>query len=155
MNDGEMARNVECIYWMAVVGVTGIGVILILKILIYLRVMNSQERIEALSVRNEELAVRNEKLSEEMAELLKLIKEYAFSGSNRYKDAAAHHEGAAQKLEQVAQFETTQPTRAEVMDAVQQIPDRTADKVADKFKSGDSGVTKRDDGGGPLPGVLP
>lgn len=117
------------IFWLAVVGVCGVYITLTMKVIIYLRVMDALDRVEA-------LAVRSRRSLEYSIELLGVIKEWAFSGANRHKDAAAH-------LQKVVEMETAVPTRAELVEKLEKVPDVTAEKVVEKFKSDDSGIIGR------------
>jgi hypothetical protein len=104
----------RAIFWLAVAGVSMLVAILILKVVIYLRVIGQLENCR---------------------DLLLIVKDHSNSARINRKEAVA-------ALRQVKVESGTHPTRADVLDAVQQIPDRTAEKVTEAIKSGDSGVVK-------------
>jgi hypothetical protein len=142
----QNAETLKVVYWQACTGLVGIGAILVLKVIIYFRFLRYLQQAQELQLderdRREEAVAREKRADEmlgEVREWFKLMKGWAESGRMQFIDAAAKYQAAVTQ-------DASQPTRADVMEAVEQLPDKTAKKVVEKVTEvvnlSDSGVRR-------------
>lgn len=120
------------------VSVAVLLLIIILKLRIYHKITDCLVSIKEQQTRAADQDNEAKKTLGLIVELLQTIKSWAFIAQSRYKDAAAEHASAAQELKQVVAIEAQQPSRAEVVSKLEEVPLKTAEAVVEKLKPGDS-----------------